>query len=46
MVKGLSRLETFLTSTITSALISLVEDLPYSPCIFFFGEPEYTSDEE
>lgn len=47
MVKKLSKLETFLSSTIATALVSLFEDLPYSPlCMFFFGEPEYPSDEE
>ena len=46
MVKGLSRLESLLASAF-SALISLIEDLPYTgPCAFFFGEPEYPSDEE
>lgn len=47
MVKRLSKLETFFTSTIVSALVSLFDDLPYTPlCAFFFGEPEYPSDEE
>lgn len=45
MVKGLSRLETLLASALSS-LVSLYDDLPYSPCCFFFGEPEYPSDEE
>lgn len=43
MVKRLSRLEALLAS----ALISLFDDLPYTaPCAFFFGEPEYPSNEE
>ena len=43
MVKRLSKLEMFLTSS----LISLFRDLPYTiPCGFFFGEPEYPSNEE
>ena len=46
MVKGLSRLESLLTSTV-SALVSLYEGLPRTPfCAFFFGEPEYPFDEE
>ena len=46
MVKGLSRLESLLASAL-STLVSLFDDLPPSPlCMFFFGEPEYPSDEE
>ena len=46
MVKSLSRLESLLASAL-SALISLFDDLPRTaPCGFFFGEPEYPSDEE
>lgn len=46
MVKGLSRLESLLASALSS-LVSLYDGLPYTgPCAFFFGEPEYPSDEE
>ena len=46
MVKGLSRLESLLASAL-SDFISLYEGLPYTgPCVFFFGEPEYPSDDE
>lgn len=46
MVKRLSRLEMFLASVLSKNIPSLSADLPYSPCCFFFGEPEYPSDEE
>ena len=47
MVKGLSRLEMFLASVLSRGIHKLSDDLPYiGPCAFFFGEPEYPSDEE
>ena len=49
MLKKLSleKVELLLATGIATALISLMRDLPYSaPCAFFFGEPEYPSNEE
>lgn len=48
MLKKLSleKLELLLASALATTLITLIKDLPYSgPCAFFFGEPEYPSDE-
>lgn len=45
MVKGLSRLEAVLASVLSLGIQKTV-DLPYTPCIFFFGEPEYPLNEE
>lgn len=46
MIKKLSGLESLWASSIPSALVSLFRDLTYVPCCFFFGEPEYPSDDE
>ena len=46
MVKSLSKLEVFLASVLSVGIEKISKDLPYSPCIFFFGEPEYPSNEE
>lgn len=49
MLKKLSldKIELLLATGLATALISLIRDLPYSvPCTFFFGEPEYPSNEE
>lgn len=46
MVKRLSSLEMLFKSTVTKAFVSLFRDLPYVNCTFFFGEPEYPSDNE
>lgn len=46
MVKRLSRLEMFLMSILSVGIEKLSDDLPYSHCCFFFGEPECPSDKE
>lgn len=51
MVKRLSfeKIELLLASALAFALgvVKLAPDLPYAgPCGFFFGEPEYPSDDE
>jgi len=46
MVKRLSKLEMFLASIFSVGIEKLSDDLQYTPCIFFFGEPEFPSDEE
>lgn len=51
MVKSLSfeKIELLLTSALAFALgvVNIAPDLPYTaPCAFFFGEPEYPSDNE
>lgn len=46
MVKGLSRLEMFLASIFSVSIEKYSKDLPYVPCAFFFGEPEYPFDEK
>lgn len=49
MLKRLSleKIELLLASALVPVLISLMRDLPYHiPCSFFFGEPEYPSNEE
>lgn len=47
MLKRLSieKIELLLGSVLAAALINLAVDLPYIPCGFFFGEPEYPFNE-
>lgn len=47
MLKRLSleKIELILGSALAAILINLAVDLPYIPCGFFFGEPEYPTNE-
>ncbi len=49
MLKRLSleKIQLLLASALSLAILRLAVDLPYSvPCSFFFGEPEYPSNEK